>query len=378
MGRLETLAAAARAAAILGRRRLAGPRPRRPAVVSFLVTSRCPLRCRHCFNHVRTGPGAAPDLDLAEVDALGASLGPIALGLLCGGEPFAREDLSELAGLLRRRCSMPLAGIATNGQLGSSVLRQVEAICRGAPASALVLSISIDGFRETHDALRGKGTFDRAVSCLAACRELARNLPGLFVGTATVVSAANQGEAASFLRWAKGALEPDFATVLLVRQEPRDGPALKAVDPARYLEAARAAAACSSLAPGSTQARLLAAAARAVRSGVHGTMLGGPRPFRCHAGLHGAVVEHDGRLGACEVLSEVEGGGAIGDLREAGMDFGALWESERARAVRRLVGRHPACRRCTHETMGYLPSLLFSPNRPLLLAAATSPGRAAA
>jgi len=44
------------------------------------------------------------------------------------------------------------------------------------------------------------------------------------------------------------------------------------------------------------------------------------------------------------------------------MDFGALWQSESAGRIRDLVNCHPACRACTHETMGLVPSLLFPPN----------------
>jgi radical SAM protein with 4Fe4S-binding SPASM domain len=94
---------------------------------------------------------------------------------------------------------------------------------------------------------------------------------------------------------------------------------------------------------------------------IHRTMTTGPRSFHCYAGTHGAVIDPRGEVNACEVLSERYG--AMGDLREHDMDFQALWSSERAERVRSLVNNHPACRSCTHETMGYVPSLVFPPNR---------------
>jgi radical SAM protein with 4Fe4S-binding SPASM domain len=97
--------------------------------------------------------------------------------------------------------------------------------------------------------------------------------------------------------------------------------------------------------------------------GIRQTMKTGRRSFRCHAGRHGAVVDQLGRVHACEALAEHAEVGTMGHLRSLGMDFKAAWTSGEAEAIRSWVGRHEICARCTHETMGYLPSLMFAGNR---------------
>ena len=92
-------------------------------------------------------------------------------------------------------------------------------------------------------------------------------------------------------------------------------------------------------------------------------MRDGQRAFHCHAGRHGAVIDPTGRVHACEVLAEQAGVEAMGELRRTNMNFRTLWSSPAADQVLRVVGRHEICAGCTHETMGYLPSLPFSGNR---------------
>jgi radical SAM protein with 4Fe4S-binding SPASM domain len=177
------------------------------------------------------------------------------------------------------------------------------------------------------------------------------------------VTSLNQHVASRFVRWVWSEMAPDNVALLLVRQMPRAGPELKRVDPHHYQAAQREA-----LRP-MAQSRLWwlrhpqLPFLDTMAQGVHRTMTTGTRSFHCHAGRHGAVVDQRGQVHACEALAEHAEVGTMGSLRRAGMDFSSLWRSPEASAVRRWVGRHPICTSCTHETMGYLPSLPFSGNR---------------
>ena len=92
-------------------------------------------------------------------------------------------------------------------------------------------------------------------------------------------------------------------------------------------------------------------------------MESGQRCFHCVSGLHNALVDYRGDVSTCEVLMDNDRNGTIGNLRDYDMDFARLWNGRAANHARAMVNRHEACEGCTHETMGYLPSLLFSPNR---------------
>lgn len=333
-----------------------------PAVLSFLVTARCPLSCQHCFYHY-ADRSAAGELSLDEYRRLAASLDEFAVGLFCGGEPFVRPELAEIVELFQHDCGMLLPLVSTNGQLAGAVLRQTERMLRGTPEKPLMLSLSIDGFQEQHDHIRGAGSFQQALRCWRECQRLARHHANLILAVTTVVSSLNQDVAPRLVRWIWSELRPDNVAVLLVRQTPRAGPELKEVDPRQYwatqVEALRPMTRSRLWWLDHPQLPLLGT----IAEGIVRTMTNGKRSFRCHAGRHGAVVDPAGRVHACEALAEYAEVGSLGSLRSVDMDFAALWNSREADAVRGWVGRHAVCTCCTHESMGYLPSLPFAGNR---------------
>jgi len=160
----------ARAAAEIVRRlKAAGVARRRPRVpardrlesVAVNVTNRCPLRCAFCYNQPEVHqPGAElSGADLARaLDSLRRHFAPGALLALLGGEPLLRpDDTIELARWGRRRGLRPL--VSTNG------LRVDERFARAAAGCGLEVQVSLDGpDAATHEAVRGEGTFDRAVA----------------------------------------------------------------------------------------------------------------------------------------------------------------------------------------------------------------------
>lgn len=123
------------------------------------VTSRCDLRCDHCS--VRSWGRPVPD---PEYDVLAGLLAGFRdqggrYVTLSGGEPGLRPDL---AGLITDATALGLdVTLFTNGLAATSeVLEQLEA-ARGR------MAVSVDGpSAQLHEALRGPGTFDVALSSL--------------------------------------------------------------------------------------------------------------------------------------------------------------------------------------------------------------------
>jgi MoaA/NifB/PqqE/SkfB family radical SAM enzyme len=136
-----------------------GPGRRTPLLVQFLVTLRCNLRCAYCEN-----PEAAGDeLDHDEVMAMlrelaDAGMRKIAFG---GGEPLLRKELGEWIRYARSRRAY--VNVVTNGLL---LPRRVDDL-----AEADLVVVSIDGPEEANDAVRGQGSYRKAVEGLRACRE---------------------------------------------------------------------------------------------------------------------------------------------------------------------------------------------------------------
>jgi len=126
---------------------------RSPLAATLKLTQRCTLDCAHC-----PWSGNGPELSTDRWKEIMHEL----YGLGCrhlvleGGEPTLRRDLQEL--ILAAKAMGMKVTVATNGT------RPLQSYT---PDRFLV---SVDGTRETHDALRGKGAYDRLIENLPTAR----------------------------------------------------------------------------------------------------------------------------------------------------------------------------------------------------------------
>lgn len=133
---------------------------RAPVNVTWEVTLKCNLRCSHCLS--ASGCAAAAELDTAEALDLveqfhRASVFQVNFG---GGEPFMRPDFEEILAACHTRGIVTC--VSTNGTLLS---RQM--VDRLARTGLVAMQVSLDGATpSTCDAIRGAGTYARAVSAL--------------------------------------------------------------------------------------------------------------------------------------------------------------------------------------------------------------------
>jgi pyruvate-formate lyase-activating enzyme len=143
----------------------------RLAVLSVVTNASCNLSCRHCYLRPE---GPAVGMQQEEwLQLLGSVFADLQPHSICfsGKEVFARKDSANIlfeAIPLRNRIQVGMEhrtriGVITNGTLAGQYRDQL------AECLPDWLDISIDGTRELHDAIRGKGAFDR----------MARNLPWL-------------------------------------------------------------------------------------------------------------------------------------------------------------------------------------------------------
>ncbi len=133
---------------------------RTPRTIDIELTARCNLRCRYCYffnNPAVEYRDLSTEEWLQFFDELG-SLGVMTL-CLAGGEPFIREDLPTLLdGIVRNRMRYSLL---SNGKLITDEIAAFIAQTRRCD----YVQISLDGSHaETHDACRGRGSFDGAVN----------------------------------------------------------------------------------------------------------------------------------------------------------------------------------------------------------------------
>lgn len=139
--------------------RLNNPVMRTPRSVDLEITSRCNLHCRYCYyfdNPAVTYQDLSTDEWLKFFDELGRCA--VMDVTLQGGEPFIRKDLPELIdGIVKNRMRF---SILSNGGLVDEKIASYIAQTNRCDS----VQISVDGARpETHDACRGKGSFEGAI-----------------------------------------------------------------------------------------------------------------------------------------------------------------------------------------------------------------------
>jgi len=141
------------------------------------ITDQCNLRCRHCY--IREKP--PQKLSVAQITDILLEFEEMQ-GLrvmITGGEPLLHSDFDALNDLLPDFSIRKV--LFTNGLLlNKSLLGRLNVD---------EIQISIDGLEKAHDALRGKGTFNKAVLAVRLAKE-----KGFEVSVATMVHAKNLGD----------------------------------------------------------------------------------------------------------------------------------------------------------------------------------------
>ncbi len=141
------------------------------------VTNRCNLQCRHCY----IGEGPHQDLSIKQIqkgleefeEIQGLRL------LLSGGEPLLHPDFWEINDALRNYAFRSV--LLSNGTLiNEEVAKRLR---------VHEVQISLDGMKEGHESLRGKGTFEKTMRAIDHLQEA-----NLRVSVATMIHRRNLSE----------------------------------------------------------------------------------------------------------------------------------------------------------------------------------------
>ncbi|MBS1111811.1 MAG: Arsenite methyltransferase [Nitrospirae bacterium] len=124
------------------------------------TTLACNLRCKHCL--VSAGKQLDRELTTEEIKKLVDDA--IELGVkrfyITGGEPFIKDDIFEVIKYITAEKSKELI-VLTNATLFDD--KKIAALDK-LKSPRLILQVSLEGpDAQTHDSLRGEGTFDRTV-----------------------------------------------------------------------------------------------------------------------------------------------------------------------------------------------------------------------
>lgn len=184
---------------------LARFRPVYPTSMVYSVSWRCNSRCRICGNWRRT---YQDDLAIDEIrEVLSSRLFRKITNLgISGGEPFLRPDLPEIVEICAE--TMPRLHkltVNTNGFATDRIVKMTDRITEYCNEQNILVGfrISIDGFEDTHDKLRGvPGGFKKAMTTFEELKDLQKKRFFNF-GIAYTISAENLQNTEMMYEWCK-------------------------------------------------------------------------------------------------------------------------------------------------------------------------------
>ncbi len=164
-----------------------------PYKLTFAITYRCQSRCLTC-NIWQMHP--TNELTLEEITEFAKKNNSFRWIEITGGEPFLRSDIVEIIKAFNTYSKgLYIVTIPTNSLTNHElIIRKIdEILATGLPR--LSITVSLDGYRELHDKIRGvPGNFDRAIELAKKLKELQEKHKNLFFVFGYTLSNFNQGQ----------------------------------------------------------------------------------------------------------------------------------------------------------------------------------------
>ena len=143
-----------------------------PNTIVWTITNKCNLRCTHCSISELDGSGQKKELDTARCLELIKHFAQLKIfGIsFTGGEPLVRDDIKLL--LRAAYENGIICTLATNGVYVNGKVARFLSSCK-----VPMVAISIDGWdSESHNRIRGTGTFQKAVKAIKLLNEVGINV----------------------------------------------------------------------------------------------------------------------------------------------------------------------------------------------------------
>lgn len=136
---------------------------RNPLVVFWELTRKCNLKCKHCYTHSKNDGIQLTKKELLYILDLLLDRKIFSLGL-GGGEPLVVEELNHIV----HKASQNDVDVtlSTNGLLVSQ-----DKAKKLKDLGISVVQVSVDGTKETHELIRGKGSFEKAIKSIEMLKE---------------------------------------------------------------------------------------------------------------------------------------------------------------------------------------------------------------
>ncbi|NQT06819.1 MAG: radical SAM protein [Candidatus Omnitrophica bacterium] len=327
-----------------------------PLQLIFFVTSKCNLRCSHCF-YIDNINKEKDELSLKEIEKTSKGMGELLWLALTGGEPFLRKDLPAIAETFYLNNKFNILTLTTNGLMTEPIVNSVSLISKKCKSANIIVYVSIDGMRETHNKIRqSQQSFDKALETIKALKKLKRDFRNLNIATVTTLTSQNQMEAKELAYYIKDKIRPDNMTINLLRGGPSSGP-LGEIDLKYYddfVAVEKAGLKNGEIGYFKFAGSGLARKKEVLQKEIVKAVYKDKRcVLPCLAGKISGVLSETGEVHFCEILDK-----KIGNIRQADYNFKRLWYSKEAEALRRFI-TDTRCF-CTYEC-AISSNILFNP-----------------
>lgn len=153
-----------------------------PNSIVWDVTSRCNLKCKHCYVEAESQKTEEPSTEEAKAIIDQLKKAKVFTLSFSGGEPLLRDDLFEL---LEYATKSLVVDVASNGLLiDEDIANQLKS------TGIAYMQLSFDGLEDAHDYLRGrKGAFNRLMETIEILKRM-----GLRFGVTSVIYRKNVHE----------------------------------------------------------------------------------------------------------------------------------------------------------------------------------------
>src|SRR5437660_547826 len=303
-----------------------------PANITVSVSYRCNSRCKTC--NVWLLPN--DDLTLTEWDRVFESLAKAPYWFtFSGGEPTLRSDLPDMVASAYRHCQPGIINIPTNGIQDKVIPGRIERVLQAAPKAEVIINLSLDAVGLKHNEIRGvRNNWSRAMSTYASLKDLKTRYKNLTLGVHTVISNFNVDSFPELCEVVQRDLKPDsYITEIAEERVELDTVGLGITPTAERYEVA-----IDTLLE-SLRDRNLTGVAEVTQSFrrryyelVKRTLREQRQVIPCMAGVASAQIALNGDVWTYCIRAE-----SMGNLREHGYDFGAVWRTGKAAALRRSI-----------------------------------------
>ena len=338
-----------KSAILIGRRSL-------PLQLVLFVTSRCNMRCEHCFYLEEINDSSRTELSLEQIEALASELGGLHWIALSGGEPYLRKDLVEIVQSFYRYSRPNIISHVTNGYYPDRISVMTKRMAATCPKSKNLVIFSLDGLEETHEQIRhSPGSFEKVRESIQNVQKHQSDYPNLETGVVITAQENNREELIPLIEYIESKLMPDGIYINLQRDHTQPSNVL--VDPItlKYYQEATAfyenLCANKHFKKSKLLDRLLDGKNKMQKRTIAKIAEDNAYQLPCLAGKVSVVVDELGNVYACELLKD-----PMGNL--ANQSFKEIWFGEKGVSLSDSITENKCY--CTHEC-AMSSSLLFNP-----------------